>query len=350
MSNEVFTKHQHDPVPLHRNTMPVAECGVHSATVAGKPCKAIDVPILSCASVWLRVQKEAEAWITVDGKLIADPLQRNRRINQAYAQLWLADKRFQWAGLAAFASKQVGCGLLHSADNIKKAQEEMRANHRRTDILNSSDGAAIDIVPSGISGSSAYMHEQLSLGNTLLFLDIYPLHRFYMLRGFGHLKTCLPERAAITDKIIWPINKVKLAFGQWQREILEAFDLVERSLIAESVRKFAHHEQINILQSAIYEDVVMQSALKANQFSWAMGFPNGVAAEIELTLSAECKSKSSSLNVWFSKEKNAKLYDRGQRMTFVYTAADQFEALLQGRQRSSIEASINEIAKSGTPR
>ena len=94
----------------------------------------------------------------------------------------------------------------------------------------------------------------------------------------------------------------------------------------------------------------MQSALKANQFSWATGFPNGVAAEIELTLSAECKSKSSSLNVWFSKEKNAKLYDRGQRMTFVYTAADQFEALLQGRQRSSIEASINEIAKSGTPR
>jgi hypothetical protein len=350
MSNEVFTKHQHDPVPLHRNTMPVAECGVHSATVGGKPCKAIDVPILSCASVWLRVQKEAEAWITVDGKLIADPIQRNRRINQAYAQLWLADKRFQWAGLAAFASKQVGCGLLHSADNIKKSQEEMLKNHLRTDILNSSDGAAINVMPSGISGSSAYMHNQLALGNTLLFLDIYPLHRFYMLRGFEHLKTCLPDRATISEKVLWPINKEKLAFGLQHRELQEAFDLVERGLIAESVRKFAHHEQINILQSAIYEDVVMQGALRANQFSWATGFPSGVAAEIELTLSTECLSQSSSLNVWFSKNKNAKLYDRDQRMTFVYTAANRFETLLQGNQHSSIEASIKEIAKSGGTR
>ena len=350
MSNEVFTKHQHDPVPLHRNTMPVAECGVHNATVGGKPCKAIDVPILSCASVWLRMQREAEAWITVGGKLIEDRIQRNRRINQAYAQLWQADRRFQWVGLAAFASKQVGCGLLHAADNIKKSQEEMRVNHFRTDIMNSSDGAAIDIMPSGTGVSSAYMHEQLALGNTLLFLDIYPLHRFYMLRGFEHLKTCLPDRAAISEKVLWPINKAKLAFGLQHREIHEAFDLVERGLIAESVKKFAHHEQINILQSAIYEDVVMQGALRANQFSWATGFPSGIAAEIELTLSAECISKSSSLNVWFAKNKNAKLYDRDQRMTFVYTAANRFETLLQGNQRSSIEASINEIARNGGAR
>lgn len=350
MSNEVFTKHAHDPVPLHRNTMPVPECGVHDATVDGKPCKAIDVPILSCASVWLRVQKEAEAWITSGGKLIADPIQRNRQINKAYAQLWLADKRFQWAGLAAFASKQVGCGLLHAAGNVDKAQEEMQANHQRTDILNSSDGAAIDVMPGGISWSSAYMFQQLALGNTLLFLDIYPLHRFYMLRDFQHLKTCISQRGLITDKILWPINKSKLAFGVQHGAIVEAFDLVERGLIAESVKRFAHHEQINILQSAIYEDVAMQAALRANQFSWATGFPNGAAAEIELTLSAECLSKSSSRNVWFSKNKSAKLYDKDQRMAFVYAAASRFDFLLQGSEKSSIEASINDIAKYGGAR
>jgi hypothetical protein len=258
MANDVFTKHQHDPVPLHRNTMPVAECGVHSATVGGKPCKAIDVPILSCASVWLRVQKEAEAWITIGGKLIEDRIRRNRQINQAYAQLWQADRRFQWAGLAAFASKQVGCGLLHAADNIKKAQEEMRVNHFRTDIMNSSDGAAIDIMPSGISGSSAYMHEQLALGNTLLFLDIYPLHRFYMLRGLAHMQQCLDQRRKI-----------------------------------------------------------------------------------------ECRSQSSSLNILFSKNKTAKLYNQDQPMAFVYEAATRFDSLLHSNSRSSIEASIGEIAKSG---
>jgi hypothetical protein len=173
MPDEVLTKHHQDPIPLHRNTMPVAECGVHSATVGGKPCKAIDVPILTCASVWLRVQKEAEAWITVGGKLIDDPIQRNRRINQAYAQLWLADKRFQWAGLAAFASKQVGCGLLHASENINKSQEDIIANDRRPDITNSSDATSTNLMSAGIQASSAYMFQQLAVGTprySLIFI------------------------------------------------------------------------------------------------------------------------------------------------------------------------------------
>lgn len=347
MSNEVFTKHAHDPVPLHRNTMPVAECGVHNATLGGKPCKAINVPILNCASVWLRVQKEAEAWITSNGKLIEDPIQRNRQINKAYAQLWLADKRFQWAGLAAFASKQVGCGLLHAAANIDKAQEEMRANLARIDILNSSDGAAINVMPGGISGSSAYMFQQLALGNTTLFLDIYPLHRFYMLRGYHHFERCLTERATITGSILWPIEKSKLSFGRPFPAIANGFEMIEKNQIAKRVERLAYHEQINILQTAIYNDLAMRRALDANQFSWATNFPSGTAAEIELTLSAECRSKNDSFNVWFSKNKTAKLYDQDQRMPFVYAAAARFDVMLNGTARSLIEASMNEIATFG---
>lgn len=347
MSNEVFTKHHHDPVPLHRNTMPVAECGVHNATVGGKTCKAIDVPILGCASVWLRVQKEAEAWITSGGKLIADPIQRNRRINQAYAQLWMADKRFQWTGLAAFASKQVGCGLLHAAGNIEKAQEEMRQNRARIDIMNSGDGAAIDIMPSAIGGSSAYMFQQLALGNTLLFLDIYPLHRFYMLRGFQHLQTCISERATIVDKVIWPIEKTKLPFGKSFNEIMTGFTMIEANEIARSVRILAQHEQLNILQTAMYDDRAMRRALDANQFSWATNFPTGVAAEVQLTLSSECREKSGAATIWFPKNKAARLYDRDQRMIFVYEAANRFDKLLHGNERAGIEKSIQEIAASG---
>lgn len=347
MPNEVFTKHHQDPVPLHRNTMPVAECGVHSATVGGKLCKAIDVPILSCASVWLRVQKEAEAWITSGGKLIADPVQRNRQINKAYAQLWLADKRFQWAGLAAFASKQVGCGLLHAADNINKSQEEMEANQARSDILNSGDGASLQVMPSGIGGSSVYMFQQLALGNTLLFLDIYPLHRFYTLRGLSHMLQCLDDRQKITAQVNWPIPKSKLSFGRPFKEIRTAFNLIEKNEIAESVKQLAYHEQINILQSAMYDDFAMRRALDGNQFSWATGFPSGAAAEIALTLSAECRSQSSSLNVVFSRNKTAKLYDQGQRMKFVYEAATRFDTLLHGSDKTGVGASIEQIAKSG---
>jgi hypothetical protein len=69
-----------------------------------------------CINCWRFFQKKAEAIVSVD-----DPVERNRRINAAYAQWWLDDHRFQWAGLAAFASKQVGCGLLNAAEMIGKS-------------------------------------------------------------------------------------------------------------------------------------------------------------------------------------------------------------------------------------
>ena len=346
MPDDVLTQHPQDSNPLHRNTLPVAECDVHNANVGGKSCKAIDVPILSCASVWLRVQKEAEAWIAPDGKLIADPIARNRRINQAYAQLWLADKRFQWAGLAAFASKQVGCGLLHAADNIRKSQEEIVANAHRPDIMGSADIAAMNTMPAVIGASSAYMYEQLALGNTILFLDIYPLHRFYMLRGFDHLAKCLPQRATVSNQVLWPAKHDKLAFGTAYREIHDGFEFIDRGRIAESVRKIAYHEQINILQAALYNDLAMQSALQANQFSWATGFPSGSASDIKLSLSAQCSSQSHKLTIWFSKNKGAKLYEKDQRMKFVYAAAERFDELLHSN-HSAIEASLIAIAKNG---
>jgi hypothetical protein len=347
MPDDLLTQHRQDMTPLGRNTLPVAECDVHEATVAGQPCKAIDVPVLGCASIWLRVQREAEAWIAPGGKLIADPIVRNRRINQAYAQLWLADRRFQWAGLAAFASKQVGCGLLHAANNIRASLAEMGDNAQRPDITGSADIAAMNSMPAIISASSAYMYQQLALGNTILFLDIYPLHRFYMLRGFEHLAKCLPQRATIADQILWPINREKLTFGNAFSEIQEGFKLIDSGQVAESVRKIAYHEQINILQAALYNDLAMQGALQANQFSWVTGFPNGSAAAINLTLSAQCSTQSAVLNVWFPKKSGAKLYDRDQRMKFVYEAAERFDTLLRKGDRSRIESSIHEIARNG---
>jgi hypothetical protein len=53
-----------------------------------------------CVECWRHFQRQAEAIVAVE-----DPIARNRRINAAYANLWLDDHKFQWAGLAAFASK-----------------------------------------------------------------------------------------------------------------------------------------------------------------------------------------------------------------------------------------------------
>jgi hypothetical protein len=106
----------------------------------------------------------------------------------------------------------------------------------------------------------------------------------------------------------------------------------------------ARHEQVNILQTAIYDNVLMRRALDGNQFAWATGIPSGVAAEIQLTLSSECSVKFSKFSVWFSHDRKAKLYDVDQRMEFVKRAAARFDALLHNENRSAVEQSIRRIA------
>ncbi len=166
MSHEsAFTVHKHDDVPLHRNVTPIAECKVRSSTVDGKPCRTVEIPILGCAGVWLRCQQEAQDWIAPGGKLITDPIARNRRINRAYAQLWLADNRFQWAGLASFASKQVGRGLLHSAQKVHDASREIHDMAGSGAYASNTELAYASTMPVGTSAGASYMFGQLGLGN-----------------------------------------------------------------------------------------------------------------------------------------------------------------------------------------
>ena len=349
MSDQVITSRPKDKVAMHSNVQPVADCK-SSETLSGNTVKRVtEVPMLSCASVWLRCQKEAEEWVAPGGKLIADPVQRNRRINMAYAQLWLADHRFQWAGLAAFASKQVGCGLLHANGNVQRSETEIEITKQRPH-MSPGDMSADLALPSIVSLSSSFMYQQLALGNTTLFLDIYPLHRFYMMRGLKALRDCLGERQTLKNgPIIWPINEKKLAFGIPFKEITSGFEEIENGQIERSVLTLARHEQLNILQPAIYDDTAMHFALDANQFSWAINFPSGVAAEIQLTLSTACRPVDKDSTIWFSKNPAAKLYMPRQRMEFVNAAATRFNTLLQSKDRSKVEESIEQIGTGKLP-
>ncbi len=135
MTDQCIAPHELDLKKLWDSTCELSACKRVSSHDGRNPKTTIVVPILTCRCLWKRFQKEAEDWIAPGGVLIADPLARNRRINAAYAQLWLADNRFQWAGLAAFASKQVGCGLLHAVtlderiEAEKKAYRELQDGH-----------------------------------------------------------------------------------------------------------------------------------------------------------------------------------------------------------------------------
>ena len=193
-----------------------------------------------------------------------------------------------------------------------------------------------------------YVHDMLALGNTTLFLDIYPLHQFYAKRGLAELKGCLLERAKIYDHpkfpVLWPVGQGKLIFGGFYEEVISAFGAIEAGDVAESVKFFADHEQKNILQPAIYVDDRFRLILRGNQVSYVTDFPSGAAQAIELTLTSQCQRSQDGFTVEFSDQASADLSDVGQRMHFVLRAADSFNLLLHNSSRQAIERSIKEIS------
>jgi len=233
--------------------------------------------------------------------------------------------------------------LFRAADNVRRSEAEI-GNSNRWGVVSGSSAAAGDrAVPAGTVVGSAFIDEQLALGNMTLFLDIYPLHRFYMLRGIKYLRDCLPDRHAIAKQVIWPLAEKTLEFGKPFKEIIPAFEAIEQNDIKSSVELLARHEQINILQPAIYDDIRMQRALDANQFAWVTGIPSGVAAEIELTLASACHPNPNILTVQFPKLLRAKLYDPDQRMEFVKRAAARFDQLLH-YDSAAVSHSIEQVA------
>ncbi len=364
-----------------------ASGSAHAAATSNRSASSfVPQPEVVCQNIWRMYQENAESIVAPGGVLIADPRARNRAINAAYARLWRHDQRFQWAGLAAFASKQVGCGLLHAAQSIEKIQASHDAgqqlahsgrkgfwglfsrsagerkaavedfkNKQREEEQARRDNPLpnIDIRREGepltlTQQTFQHVYEMLALGNTTLFLDVYPLHAFYGDRGMWALEACLSARKGIfgdaRHPVLWPVAPEKLKFGVDQQEILHAFRAIEAGKIADSVEWLAKHEQKNILQPTMYSDALLVALLRANHLSYVTDFPSGAAQAIELTLASQCQPVDDGRTIGFSKEHFADLSDLDQRMAFVLRAAGQFHELLSSTSRHSIERAIEDIA------
>jgi len=357
MTNNCFPYFPSDELVLHKGTRTLDKCKCYSTDRYDHTEKLIaEVEVLTCDCLWRIYQREAQHIVAPGGVLIADPIARNRRINTAYAALWKTDNRFEWAGLAAFASKQVGCGLLHAAtgmEQINRTQRELENIERKPWIP---PGAKIGSagVRGGIEGaevSMQYVFDTLALGNTALFLDIYPLHMFYKKRGIADMKKCMNARQKIDQNpkfpILWPIaNKVK--FGLPFDEIIPAFEAIEAGDVFKSVDLLARHEQANILQPAIYEDFLMRGLLQSNQAASSLAYvtniSTGLEQPVQLTLANQCAPLQDGRSIEFSTSAFANLANLDERMPFVLRAARQFHNLLRSGNRHMIEQSIGEIS------
>lgn len=376
--SQCFNEHASDEQRLNHNTVPVADCECSEEWLYGEKVRVTEVPVLTCQCLWREYQRQAEDIVAPEGVFIADPVKRNRAINAAYARLWQHDKRFQWAGLAAFASKQVGCGLLHAAESIERIREEHEARQRvregrrqsglltpgkmpeQTEDLREYEKAqarnpvpSVDFRASGeqlslVQQQFQHVYEMMAMGNTTLFLDVYPLHQFYAVRGLGELKRCLETRKQIHGHakfpVLWPVGQETLGFGKDFEEIRKAFEAIDVGNIAQSVEHLARHEQRNILQPTIYENRHLVTLLRGNHLSFVTGFPSGVAQAIELTMTSQCQRVDGGRTINFSSHPLADLSDIDQRMEFVLRAAARFDQMLNDENRDSLAQSIGEIA------
>jgi hypothetical protein len=361
MNKECFPNFPSDSMVLHKGTRTLDQCKCYSTDRYDNTEKLIaEVEVLTCDCLWRIYQREAERIVAPGGELIADPIARNRRINAAYAALWKADNRFEWAGLAAFASKQVGCGLLHAAtgmEQINRNQRELENIERKPWVPPSAKigSAGVRGGMEGAEVSMKHVFDMLALGNTALFLDIYPLHMFYKKRGIADMKKCMNARQKIDQNpkfpVLWPIaNKVK--FGLPFDEIIPAFEAIEAGDIFKSVDLLARHEQKNILQPAIYEDFFMRGLLQSNQAASSLAYvtniSTGLEQPVQLTLANQCAPLQDGRSIKFSNNFSANLSNLDERMPFVLRAAKQFHQLLRNGSRQLIEQSIGEIS-TGTP-
>ncbi|WGK89459.1 DUF2515 family protein [Pseudomonas migulae] len=382
MTGQCIAPDDLDMKKLWDSTCELPTCKRETTKGGPNPKTRVEVPLLTCNCLWKRFQKEAEEWVAPGGVLIADPQVRNRKINAAYAQLWLADNRFQWAGLAAFASKQVGCGLIHATKlqtaiaAQKVAQEKLRtsksetifeglgfklsrtdpevekevAKARAANPLPTEDITLGDSSRSVVQQQLDYVYEMLALGNTSLFLDVYPLHRFFMVRGYKEMEKCLKSRRGIVNDVMWPIAG-KVEFGADTAEIYRTFKAIDSGDIPGSVEQMATHEQINILQPAMYDETQFSTLMRGthggNVVSVVTGLLPGAAEEIQLTLASQCKAPDNR-KVAFGNNPFANLADKNQRMEFVLRAATQFDKLLKNpASHAKLKQSISAIATGG---
>jgi hypothetical protein len=107
--------------------------------------------------------------------------QRNAKITATYARLYLEHPAlFKWAGMAAFASFQVGCAL---APFRLLLEHGMRADWRRT----AKDQRAIAEIWDDI--------ELLRMTNNAVYADIAWAHHAFVAEGIEELRNCLGAEA-----------------------------------------------------------------------------------------------------------------------------------------------------------
>ena len=285
-------------------------------------------------------RKEYQLFGNIKWMLEGDFSIRAARIAGVYASFYLEKEdggneklkgRFYWMGLAAFASKQVMCGL----DFTTLATVAMPIGKPVVDI--------------GKNG--------LGKGNLWLFQDIFCWHWFYS-KYPNKFEACFSERNSenLDEKVKSALRKLPWASEaldavdnlKVKPEVIDAFSMIKQAEEAASGRErqelqfksllaMAHHEQLNILQALIYENHVFQTVLDVQRNVEGLPFvPLRSAA-----FSTACDLKEPELR---EQMYEGDLYNAQDRMEFILKVSNKYHQLMITR-HTYMEKVITEISE-----
>lgn len=212
---------------------------------------------VDCRAAWSSVETQAQLVFdkSKNDKGKEDPIKRNREITRAYAELFQNHQNLRWLGVAAFASKQVGCAMKKAKSYFDSFWDSLTPVRRLK----------------GIAGR--IMYGALADGNRAVFKDVYPVFRFFIEHDAATLRRCKNERRPAVDA-----------------DVVNAFEKIEQGHPLVGADKILRYEQLTILQKEVYDDAATKELLRVNQILSKLG-PVGkkIGAEgVKVSFSAEC--------------------------------------------------------------
>ena len=187
--------------------------------VGNSPPNATDPSGLESRAYWEQKAKDKIGYKPESPTHPRDILEGNRRITAAYAELYLRDpSKFVWAGMAAFASCDVGAGMRKAESLRDEAGNPLIAI-----------GALLTGAPTGVE-----LLQALGKGNLGVYADIYWQHLAYLEGGIEEMRG-LNQRGELSDKL------------------LRAWELIDKGQVWEGNRELLYYEQSETLQKGVYD-------------------------------------------------------------------------------------------------
>lgn len=279
----------------------------------GKPlaCTAHD----PCAVGWAKVDAEVAK---IDA--MPDVRGRNKAISASYAKLYMAAPELKWAGAAAFASKQVGCGMDTAHTYLDDYPGGIEAANRDMAMA----GGAIDPVTLTMYDA----RQTLATGNLAVYDELYPPLQFYA-----------QNKGKMSKEQIMACVKHKPGKAA-DASSIDGLQQIINGRPKVGALTMLRHEQEDTLQDVAYDKSwLFRRSLDVSRFT---GYP-----PITFVVAAECNSADASRVIDF-KNYSGPLYDFKSRWPFAQDCAGKFIELADSPATSgAVNQALSRIADGG---